>query len=622
MQFINNKKPLISGAATLLAAFLSFNVVAQSNLDTAAQGNAEATYQTFCAGCHNGSLLEAPRRAAFESYTPKRIVDALEFGVMAVQGMPLSREDKRQVASLLTGEEYADRVTSLESFSCSTNRPVGEALTEAVRWNGWGQSKNNARHQASETLLDKSNVDRLALKWSFAFPETTRVRSQPVVTPEVVFIGSQEGSIYALDSSNGCPWWHFKAGAEVRGAIYVESDSNGVPQTLMFGDFTANAYALDAQTGDLLWKTKVHDHSMATITGSVVAHDGVLVVPVSSLEIIAASRPEYECCTFRGAVVGIDMATGEMLWRTYTTPEPRETIRNAIGTQLQGPSGAPSWSGPSIDVKRGLVYATTGQNYSSPATDTSDAILALDLKSGAVQWITQVTPNDAWNGACSRGTTNCPEEDGPDYDVGASVIVAETSSGRDLLLVGQKSGITYALDPDDDGAIVWQQRVGSGGTMGGVHHGMSTDGERLYVGVYDLPTNNPYNVGPNRPGMNSLDIETGEILWHTELPNICEQTRFLCYPGISAPISTTPGLIYAGGVDGMLRIFDTENGDILWEENTRRSFGEVNGIPATGGSIEMDGPVIADGNLYITSGYEKWNETPGNVLLVYSLNGE
>ena len=584
--------------------------------------NGERQYNLFCAECHEGALLEAPQRAAFELYSPERIVDALESGSMATSGMALTRQQKRDVAYYLTGEKYNETQTQVASFDCEPTISSSRSTKGVVSWNGWGGGSGNTRHLASEMILNKNNVDQLELKWAFAFPDATRARSQPVVTSDLTFVGSQEGTIYALDNSNGCPWWTFNADSEVRGSVFVDVDEHGVPARLLFGDFAGKAYAIDAQTGDLLWKTEVHQHPQATITGSVIAHNNLVIVPVSSLEVLLAARVGYSCCSFRGAVVALSISTGEILWRTYTTEEPSPTIMSTAGVQQFGPSGAPIWSSPTIDEQRNLVYVGTGENYSSPANDYSDAVLALDLADGEIVWAAQLTKDDAWNGACSRNTPNCPEEDGPDYDIGASPILTRDESGREIILAGQKSGMVYALDPSNNGALIWEQRVGSGGTMGGIHYGMSSSDKKLFVGVSDLPTNNPYNVGPAHPGIHALRLSTGEFVWRNDLPDKCEQSRFLCWQGISAAVTSTPDLVFAGGLDGILRAFDTDTGDILWETNTRQNFGIRNGIEARGGSIEADGPVIVDGRVYISSGYEKWAEAPGNVLLVYSINGE
>ena len=581
----------------------------------------EDHYQQACAECHEGALLEAPQRAALAQFPPDRIVQSLESGIMATAGMALTREEKRQVAFFLTGNRYEVTRTDLSSFSCESGLSASDGFNEAVAWNGWGSAAGNTRYLPNETAINRNNVDQLELKWVFAFPGATRSRAQAVVTPEVVFTGSQDGTVYALDNSNGCPLWTFSADGEVRGSLYVATDAQGLPKTVLFGDFTATAYALDATNGELLWKKQVHDHQAAIVTGSVIAHDETLVVPVSSLEVILASRTDYNCCTFRGALVALNINTGEELWRTYTTDEPRPTIVSSAGTQQFGPSGAPIWSSPTIDADRNLVYAGTGENYSSPANEYSDAVLALDLDSGEIVWSAQLTRDDAWNGACSRRAPNCPEEDGPDYDIGASPILARDENGREMIVVGQKSGMVYALDPANNGALLWEQRAGSGGTMGGIHYGLSLNQEKLFVGVSDLPTNNPYNVGPAHPGIHAFRPSTGEILWRNDLTNQCGQSPYLCWQGISAAVSSTDELVFAGGLDGVLRAFDADSGDILWETNTWQGFGTPNGIEAQGGAIEADGPIVVNGQVYVTSGYDKWNEAPGNVLLVYSING-
>ena len=567
-------------------------------------------------------MLEAPQRNALALFPPERIVQSLESGIMATAGMALTREEKRQVAYYLTGRYSDNTPTGTASFSCEPGLAAGASLSAAVAWNGWGGEAGNSRYTSGANALTIDTVDQLELKWAFAFPNATRSRAQPVITPEVIFIGSQDGTVYALDANNGCPWWTFSADGEVRGSLFVDTDAQGVPETVLFGDFTAHAYALDARTGELLWKTQVHDHEAAIVSGSVIAHDDTLVVPVSSLEVILASRTDYQCCTFRGALVALSISSGEELWRRYTTDVPRPTILSSAGTQQYGPSGAPIWSSPTIDAARNLVYAGTGENYSSPANEFSDAVLALDLDSGDLVWSAQLTKNDAWNGACSRNAPNCPEEDGPDYDIGASPILIQDETGRDVLMVGQKSGMVYALDPENEGALLWEQRAGSGGTMGGIHWGMSSNSEKLFVGISDLPTGNPYNVGPARPGIHALRPSSGEVLWRKELENQCEESSFLCWHGISAAVSSTDELVFAGGLDGILRAFDADSGEILWETSTLQDFGTPNGIPARGGAIEADGPVVVNGQVYITSGYDKWNEAPGNVLLVYSLNAQ
>jgi polyvinyl alcohol dehydrogenase (cytochrome) len=577
----------------------------------------EKLFQTNCSACHLGALLEAPKVEALKLYPPERIVKALESGLMSTAGMALSRTEKHAVAEFLTGKKVAESNSSATTFTCKSTGIESPVSMSKVEWNGWGGKTGNRRHQDKNMGISPDNVADLKLKWAFAFPEATRVRAQPLVSQDMVFIGSQAGIIYALDAETGCVQWEYLAKAEVRGALFLQQNN------LLFGDLDGNAYALDAQSGTLRWRTKVHPSPMAVVTGSVIADEKNVYVPVSSLEIIPAARVDYECCSFRGAVTAINIKSGKKAWTTYTTDVPKPTYKTSAGTQQHGPSGAPVWSGPTLDVKRNLLYATTGQNYSTPATGTSDAVLAMDLDTGEIKWVTQVTKNDAWNGACSRKTPNCPKEDGPDFDIGASAMLSTQENGKQLLIIGQKSGMVYALDPDAKGEIVWKQRLGSGGTMGGVHWGMSTDNQNVYVGVSDLPTNNPYIVGKPHPGLHALDLQTGEFIWRTALPNVCPKVRkFLCFPGVSAAVSSSADLVYAGSLDGMFRIFSATKGEILWEYDTKQTVNSVNGVEGFGGAIESDGPVIANGNIYLTSGYDKWGEFPGNLLMVFSVDGK
>ncbi|MEM8497982.1 MAG: PQQ-binding-like beta-propeller repeat protein [Pseudomonadota bacterium] len=590
------------------------NILAASDGSAVAEG--ERLFNQQCQFCHNGLVPEAPTIEALKLYPPERVIDALNGGVMSTAGLPLSGQQMKNVAYYLTGKQPKTANTQPSLNFCSGALQENNNDASWLSWGGFG----NQRFQANEHTLTRDNISTLRLEWAFAFPETTRIRSQPIVTASHTYIGSQDGTVYALDTQSGCVHWTFQADAEVRGSLQLHEGNSAVGNRLLFGDFKANAYSIDAVTGKLHWKTRVHEHELATITGAVVADTNRLYVPVSSSEVVPAGQDSYPCCSFRGALAALTLRDGSIDWITYTTPKPVPTGTNSAGTQQYGPSGAPVWSGPTLDDKRGVVMITTGQNYSSPATGTSDAVIALDKKDGTIKWVSQLTARDAWNGACARQRANCPAENGPDFDIGAAAVLVETGKGRDLVFAGQKSGMVAAMDPNDNGEIVWKQRVGRGGTMGGVHWGMSSDGIRLYVGISDVPTGNKYTVGEAQPGVHALDPTTGDFLWRTVLKNSCKPGgKFACFSGISAAISSANGLVFAGGLDGILRAYDASDGDLLWSYNTSRDFESVNGAPALGGAIESDGPVIANGRVFVTSGYDKWAEMPGNVLLSFGV---
>jgi len=573
--------------------------------------HAEALYQAQCATCHDAGLAGAPKRDAMEALSPNVILAALTKGVMQEQGSALSRVDQI-ILSQHIGDESAGAEVAVD-YCENTLRFSGEPL-----WNRWGNGKRNDRFQSAEKAgLTRADLSQLELAWAFGFPGAQRARSQPAVTQEAIFTGSQSGRVYALNTETGCAWWTYDARAEVRNAPLIATDEEGLPSVLYFGDFEATVYAVDPKSGEEIWSKSVKDHPDGTITGSVALHEDTLYVPMSSTEIVSAYIDDYACCTFRGGITALDARSGETLWRWYSTDKPSKVGETSAGTDILAPSGAPVWSTPTIDTKRGLLYVGTGENYSSPANDKSDAIIALDLDTGREQWIWQATAGDAWNAACGREPkANCPSEDGPDFDFGAPPMLVTLANGQDRILAGQKSGEVFGLDPDNQGALLWRNRVGMGGFNGGIHWGMASDGTTLWVGIADTP-GNKFAEGPPRPGVHALNPATGELLWSRIEPKTCDELSYACMTALSAPLTATNGLIFAGAHNGRLLAYDSANGSPLWQQETNREFPTVNDVDAKGGSIDSAGVVVAGGMVIVNSGYDKFGEIPGNVLLVY-----
>ena len=579
----------------------------------------EQLYRTKCAVCHGGTVAEAPRLEALQRLSANTIVETLRNGVMKAQGISLTPNERRLVA------EYISKLdpTTTRTKSGQCDQPVSaNAGNQKPRIGSWGMGPGNLRYaDAPDLRITATNVSQLSLSWAFAFPDASRARSQPTVVGNTLFTASQHGVIYALDIATGCVHWTFQAAAEVRSAIVVGTDKNGVANRLYFGDFRANVYALDLQTRQLLWRKHVDDHEQATITGSLVMHQNRLYVPLSSTEVVAAYNAKYPCCTFRGSVVALDAADGTVTWKTYTTDTPAPQALNSAGTQTYGPSGAPVWSSPTIDAKRGRLYIGTGENYSRPASPTSDAIVALSLETGAIDWVRQTISQDAWNAACTQpGSANCPDQHGPDYDFGAPPILISSPGQPDLILAGQKSGMVYALDPDADGTVVWQRRVGRGGIMGGIHWGMASDGKTLYVPINDRDAWPADSAKPAFPGLHAFAVATGAIKWSAIGKDRCEKgTKWVCAPGLSAAVTLIPGVVFGGSLDGLLHAYSTSDGQVLWEFNTDQTFQSVNGVTASGGTIDSAGPVVVGNQLFVNSGYAKFGEKAGNVLLAFTL---
>jgi polyvinyl alcohol dehydrogenase (cytochrome) len=508
----------------------------------------------------------------------------------------------------------------------------------APHWNGWGVDPSQHRFQPSiMAQLAPDDVPRLKVKWAFGYPGAVRAFAQPTIVAGRLFVGSQNGKVYSLDSDSGCTYWEFNADKPVRSAIVIGQRADG--WSAYFGDVGATVYAVDALTGRELWKTRVEDHPAARVTGSPTLVGATLFVPVSSIEEGTGANPNYSCCSFRGSIVALEASTGKLQWKGYTImQEAKPTAANSAGVQMTGPSGAAIWSSPTFDGITRRVYVTTGDNYSDPPTDTSDAILAYDAESGGLVWSRQMTTGDAYNLACVRTErANCPQADGPDYDFGSSAVLTLLPGGRRALIGAQKSGIVTAVDPDRSGEIIWQKKVGRGGKLGGVQWGVATDENTVYVAVSDLKLN---AVEPGVPGaqtssfnpkvafllddkvgggLHALNIETGEEIWQTPHPG-CNDVPG-CSPAQSAAVTAIPGIVFSGGIDGHLRAYSAKDGRIVWDVDTKTEYRTVNGVAAHGGSIDGPGAVVVGGTVYVNSGSRFFGTLPGNVLLAYSVDG-
>jgi polyvinyl alcohol dehydrogenase (cytochrome) len=512
---------------------------------------------------------------------------------------------------------------STDVSKCTHNLDGFPERLDGPRWNGWGVDINNSRFQpAAMAGLTPEQVPRLQLKWAFGFPGASAANAQPTIVGGLLFVGGGDRKVYALDAKSGCIRWTFATEAVVRTAISVGPISGTDQFAVFFGDVRASAYAVNATTGALMWKTKVEDHPAARIVGAPTLYSGVMYVPVSSFEEATGSQPTYQCCTFRGSVVALDSATGRQIWKAYTIPEaPHTTKQNVIGTQLYGPAGAAVWSAPTIDVQRQALYVGTGNSYSNPPAETSDAILAFDLASGRMLWHRQVTLNDSYVSACyGFDQTNCPEDHGPDSDFGQSPILVSLRNGQRVLVVGQKSGVVSALDPDREGNILWQTPIGKGGPLGGIMWGSAADKDRVYVANSDLRflPDGTMSLDPTAGGgLFALDLASGKV--SMQVPPAPCGDRSQCSPALSAAVTAIPGVVFSGGVSGYLRAYATADARLLWEVDTARDYPTVNGVSAHGGAMDGPGATIVDGMLYVASGYAQWNGLSGNVLLAFEV---
>jgi polyvinyl alcohol dehydrogenase (cytochrome) len=600
---------------------LTLAVIGAASLAFAAVPDGAVVYQTRCAVCHDNAKDRVPTKDALAQRTPEDILAALTTGPMKAQGSAMPAEEKNAVSTFLAGKAFGAGTEPQGIENRCPGAPHEISLGEN-QWNGWGRDLDNSRFQPAPGLKAE-DVPRLKVKWAFGYPAPITY-GQPTIIGDRIFVSTVTGKIYSLDAKTGCTHWSIEVGAPVRTAISVGALPIGWPAryAAYFGDDKANAYAVDAATGKVLWKIQLDQHPLARVTGSPTLHQGRLYVPLSSWEEGAGRIPGYECCKFQGAVVALDAYTGKRLWRTSTIPDPPKPFKKAAdGTQMYGPAGASVWMAPTIDVKRKAIYIGTGNSYTDIDVNSANAIVALDLETGRTLWVKQMTSKDNYLVGCYvPGQGTCPTAVGPDVDFGSSPILRKMPNGKDVILAGQKSGVMWAIDPDQRGKVLWTVQLGQGSPLGGIEWGPAADRDQVYVAISDVLPKKGFEPG----GISALKIGTGEKVWQTPAPKVrCSWGPGVCSPAQSAAVTAIPGVVFSGALDGHLRAYSSKDGAIVWDFDTAaKPYETVNGLTASGGSIDHAGATIANGILFLNSGYARITGQRGNVLIAFTVDGK
>jgi polyvinyl alcohol dehydrogenase (cytochrome) len=579
-------------------------------------------FKEHCSMCHvSGGAKgnQAPATEVLAQKSQEEILRALESGAMVIYGNRLSKTERRAVAAFLSSDTATSAALTMANL-CATKQPItSSGLLHPENWNGWGVDVVNSRYQA-HTSIRADTVAGLKLKWAFGIPDASTAYGQPSVIAGRVFFGSGDGTVYALNAESGCTIWTYRAETTVRTAITVAAA--GKNRTLAyFGDGEANLYAVDAESGKLVWKVKIDSHRAARITAAPQLYRGRLYVGIASNEELSGGDPSYPCCTFRGNVVAVDALNGQIIWKGYAiTEEPHESKSGESHARFT-PAGAAIWDTPTIDAKLGRLYVGTGDAYVDPAADGTDAVVAFDLATGKRLWVQQKTPNDVFNFGCiDPRHLNCAARPGPDVDFGSSPILVDLGGGRRVLLAGQKTGVMYGLDPENGGKELWQARVGQGSGLGGIEWGSATDGTNVYAANSDISTLTPPGSNPPPPGgLAAVDIRIGKLLWKTMPPKTPCEGKPGCSGGQLAAVTAVPGVVFSGAMDGHLRAYSAADGKILWDFDTQPNFPTVNGVPAHGGSMSGNGPVVSGNMMFVASGFTVTAGMAGNVVLAFEL---
>lgn len=597
----------------------------------------KALYEANCAACHTKPPegMRAPPLASLQKMTRRNINGALTFGKMRAQGASLSEGERKQLVEYLsdTPTRPDDWVTAM--MCAEHNRDYKITATPTVT--GFGFDKHNHRRlTAQQAGLSSADMGQLEQAWAVAFPTVGTMRSQAVVAGDILLLPVAETArVFAIDiHGNGpgkpCVKWSYVNSEPMplrSSAAYGELPGSG-RKVIVFGDLTAKLHMLDAVTGELLWKKSIAMTEWSTITGTPVIHNGVVYAPLSQWEMAVAAPMDHVCCKSQGMVVALDATTGETVWKARTMEEARPTQDRGDGKMMWGPSGAPIWSSPAIDEKRGVLYVGTGQGTSAPFTKTTDAILAIDLKTGAIRWSFQATADDLFIPGCTvvREGFNCHKTaKALDHDFGASVVIAKRANGKDILLAGQKSGTLWALDPDQRGKVVWRRVLGAGSDMGGIHWGLTYDGTNVYVPVNKTTPRSDDPPTEHKPGLHAINVTTGKTVWTFRAEPDCPPEREARFPnckrdyGFSGAPTLIDRSVVVGSMDGYLRVFDARTGKVQYQFDTLREFPSLIPFPATGGSIDNASIVATGGYLFVNSGYINFGGATGNAMLAFKV---
>jgi polyvinyl alcohol dehydrogenase (cytochrome) len=593
----------------------------------------EAVYQTRCASCHeNPELTKAPTRETLARMTSGQITNSMITGKMIPQAVGLTSAQISYVSDYLAKAQEADD-SWLAAVKCPASRATPKLDAQPTVATFGFDARNTRRLSYQQTGLKAADFGKLDLAWAFAFPNAVTMRSQAAVVGDTLFVpvGESKNRLFAMDVSDPakpCVQWVFEGERTLRTSAGYGVRSDG-RKVVLVGDIGGYVHMIDAKTGQELWEAKAGLFDASIVTGTPILAGDKVIAPSSQYEIMVAAQDNHECCKIHGGVVALDAMTGKRVWEGRTMENAKPLRDRGDGKMIWGPSGAPVWNSPSLDLKRQAVYVATGEANSAPAHKNTNAIIAFNLKDGSIKWSHQATPDDVFNVGCGPkgGPLNCAKEGETvfrDVDFGASTIIATAPNGKELVLAGQKSGTVWAMDPDT-GKVVWRRDIGTGGAMGGVHWGIAADDTHVYAPISNAGQPIPgQSVPPNiKPGLYAVNLNDGSIDWAFEAKPDCTEERKKFVPrcnalfGLSGAPTVIGDHVVTGGLDGRVYVLERKTGKLVQTLETARTFQTINGVEGNGASVDNASIIGVNGLLLVNSGYGLFGQGAGNVMVAF-----
>jgi len=445
---------------------------------------------------------------------------------------------------------------------------AGSATAQDGDWPMYNHDPSGSRFNDTENKLGVSNIGKAEVLWNFQIPDAS-VSGTPVVVDGTVYVGDSAGRVWAVSAPKGKAIWHTQLTGQITASALVTDKLVIIGVLGNFVDSGANLYGLDRKTGEIEWKTVLDPHPLSAIYGSATTVGKYVAVGVASNEENATTDASYPCCTTRGSLALVDPKDGAIVWQTYTLP-PASSHSGAGGTVF-GPSGASIWSTPSFDDQLNLIYATTGNNFSEPTSETSDAIIAFDATTGAIKWSNQRTKDDLWNFQFPLS------DEHPDFDFGDSAQVYTLSNGRKVVGAGQKSGFYHVLDAATGEEVIPPVQPVPGGVLGGLFADTAVANGVIFANGVEW---NPFDPSSGAPlgHLIALSADTLEEEWHVYTP---------FSPNLSG-VAVANGVVYFQSLfDGNLYALNAATGDELLR------------VPV---GASLSGPAVSNGCVYVGTG--------------------